>query len=670
MLPGGEIPTVIRRGLTLLLVAVCGAFVLAACGSGRRGSSETPALGEIAGQALLADGGTNGHAGILVYLGGTSFSARTDEFGSYRMTGVPRGQYSVMAEKPGYQTVSLGRAEVDPAVHTGPNPLVIQTAILERADNASTAPPAQNQLGGIRGALAVMGARSGEGVRVAVEGTPLVTVTDEAGYYQFFNVEPGAYVLELTKSGYRRQQVSVRVSPGQTAQVRDLIMEPETEAAPAAELTPAVARLAGATLDRAAAGGNRSITGLVTAREPGGTPITDFKRVSVSIDNSDYVISPDSTGRFEFNGLPPGVYTVIAVLDEGQPVTKRVDLVAAATASVEFALGGPGGQPEGEGTVTGRVVLAGPNGESGPSAEGVTIGLAGTNITALTGRDGAFRLAKVPAATYSLVAAKDGYTNATVDGVEVGGGQTVDVGEIVLEPKLDYPRVISTSPADGTRDVVVGQKLLVRVKFSKRMNADTVRGAVSIQPETNFRTFMGPGSHPQADDSTLVIELDNMDEQRPIKFRADYVIRIAQAAADTDGLRMKEDYSFRFTTGAPGIIGTRPADGEVLRVTGEPTRPIIVYFNTRIRHESLKERTVRIRPDTDILPNIICRDDPRTGWTTAEIEFPLQGGEQYTVTIGRGVRAFNNQSLANTPYQFSFRTETLRREVLPPRIHR
>ena len=651
-------------------IAICAAVLLAGCGSGRRSGPETTALGEIAGQAMLADGGTNGHAGILIYLGGTSFSARTDEFGSYRITGVPRGQYSVMAERPGYRTISLGRAEVDPAVHTGADPLVMQTAILEQSDAATTAPAPASQLGAIRGALAVMGARSGEGVRVAVEGTPLVTLTDEAGVYQFFNVEPGAYVLELTKSGYRRQQVSVRVSAGQTVQVRDVMLEPETQSAPAAEQAPAVAPLAGTTLDRAAAGGNRTITGLVTAREPGGTPVADFRRVSVSIDNSDYVVTPDATGRFEFNGLPPGVYTVIAVLDDGQPVTKRVDLVAAATASVEFVLGGPGSQPEGEGAVAGRVVLAGPYGESGPPAEGVAIGLAGTDITALTGRDGAFRLGKVPAATYSLVASKDGYTNVTVDGVEVTGGQTVDVGEIVLEPKLDYPRVISTTPPDGTRDVVVGLKLPIRVKFSKRMNPDSVRGAVSVQPEANFRTFMGPGSHPQADDSTLVIELDNMDEQRPIKFRADYVIRIARAAADTDGLRMKEDYSFRFTTGAPGITGTRPADGEVLRVTGEPTRPIMVYFNTRIRHESLQERTVRIRPDTDILPNITCRDDPRTGWTTAEIEFPLQGGKEYTVTIGRGVRATNNQSLANTPYQFSFRTETLRREALPPRIHR
>jgi len=653
-------------------VALFCLVALAGCGSGRPGAADATASGELAGLAMLADGGTDGHAGILVYLGGTSFSARTDQAGAYRIAGIPRGHYSVMAEKQGYQTVSLGRAEVDPAVHTAQNPLVIPTAILERADTATTPPSVAGQLGAIRGALVVLGATSGEGVRVAVEGTPMVTVTDEAGLYQFVNVEPGSYVLEMTKPGYRRQQVAVRVAAGQVAEAREVVLEAEPAAATstAAEPTFTVAPLAGTPLERATATGTRSITGLVTAREPSGAPISDFGRVSVSIDNSDYVVSPDATGRFEFNGLPPGVYTVIAVLDDGQPVTKRVDLVAAATASVEFALGGPDTAQQGEGAVTGRVVLAGPDGRPEPSAEGVAVGLAGTGITALTARDGTFRLERVAAATYSLVATKDGYTNATLDGVEVASGQTADVGDIVLEPKLDYPRVVSTSPPDGTRDVVVGLKMLVLVKFSKRMNAASVRAAVAVQPDANFRTFMGPGSHPQADDSTLVIEMDNMDENRPIKFRADYVIRIARTAADTDGLRMRDDYTFKFTTGAPGIAATRPADGEVLRVTGQPTRPIIVYFNTRIRHESLKERTVRIRPDTDILPNIICRDDPRTGWTTAEIEFPLQGGKTYTVTIGRGVRAFNNQSLANTPYQFSFRTEELRREVLPPRIHR
>ncbi|MCX7625133.1 MAG: carboxypeptidase-like regulatory domain-containing protein, partial [Candidatus Sumerlaeaceae bacterium] len=85
----------------------------------------------ITGCALLADANPGGHLGILVYLAGTSYNAHTDENGLYTMADLPAGSYTIVAERQGYQTVTVDRVELDPTLHTRERPYVARTAILE-----------------------------------------------------------------------------------------------------------------------------------------------------------------------------------------------------------------------------------------------------------------------------------------------------------------------------------------------------------------------------------------------------------------------------------------------------------------------------------------------------------------------------------------------------------
>ena len=72
------------------------------------GEVNLPKLGTISGKVTLASGSVSDHAGILVYIPGTSYSAYSDTDGSFSMTGVPAGLHSLYFEKDGF---ARGRIE-------------------------------------------------------------------------------------------------------------------------------------------------------------------------------------------------------------------------------------------------------------------------------------------------------------------------------------------------------------------------------------------------------------------------------------------------------------------------------------------------------------------------------------------------------------------------------
>lgn len=642
-------------------------LVVAGCGRNYQPVTEELATATVVGQALLSDGGENGHAGIMVFLGGTSFSARTSENGHYAIGGIPVGTYTVMAERSDYRTVNVGQAAVSPASHNALSPFTMPIAILERVDDSSTSTLAN--LGSIAGAVAVFEAETGAGVRVSIEGAEFVTVTDEAGFYYLANVEAGRYVLSFEKEGYPKAQTTVKVEGGKQAAAEEVVLRPLVAARPT--LRPAVAAApadpTAPMMERESLKGDRSIVGIVQARDADGLVINDFTRIDVSIDNSDYVVQPDPSGRFVFANLPAGVYTVIVILDGAGPVTRRVDLTDETRVTLNIEIGGP--EAAGNGGVEGRVVLEVPEGQGQPSAAGASVGLGGTRFTALADGGGEFNLSEVPPGTYEIIVSAEGFNTLRVPDVVVAAGETTDLGDIVVSADVDYPRVVGTWPAEGTKGVTAAEQVLLKVKFNKPMNTDTVRRAVSITPSSKATTYMGPGSHPEADEFTLVIALDNMDPSQPIRFKQDYELRIAASASDRDGIKMQSDFSLTFQTGAPGIVSTLPANGQTIVAPVLPDNVIEIRFNTRIREETLDARSIRIRPRSDTIPQIRPVVDPRTGWTTLYVTVPLAHDTRYSVSVGRTVRSASGQALSNTPYDFTFRTDRVRQVQAEPRVH-
>ncbi|MCX7020071.1 MAG: carboxypeptidase regulatory-like domain-containing protein [bacterium] len=650
-----------------LLVTGCEDFI-------KKGAplADTPKTGSLAGSAMLADAKEGGHAGIIVFLGGTSFAARTDENGSYMISSIPPGEYPIMAERAGYQTTTVERVRLDPALHTNEHPLVVQTSILERdASHTTQTKAAETKLGSIRGSVAVMGEHSGEGVRVAIGGTPIVTVTDESGTYRFINVETGRHVLTFNKDGFSPRDTPVQVQPGTEAQAMTVMLE--RAALPAAQArAPIVATpTSTSTLFREDLKGNRTIYGLVEAFDDDGKKLADYSRVTVALDNSDYAVQPDEKGRYQFVSLPPGIYMVLAMIDTDDPQRQIVDVMTMPSAEQNFTLGGaPKKSNTKPGSVTGKIVLPGPDDAPLPDASGVSVGLAGTQSVAITDKTGVFKFENVAEGKYSLAASMDGYEPLRKENIAVAQGQTLNLGEIPLEPKRDYPRVVAADPQDGARNIMVSNEQVIKIDFSKVMNAETVKKAVSLQPTANWQALMGKGSHPLADDDTLVIVMNNQNERLPVKYNTNYRIVIARSASDTSGLGMKQDYSMGFTTGAPGITSTMPRHGDHNIYVDQFTSPITINCNTKLKGDSVSVDTVRLRPNSGLSYSVTRQDNSSTGWTTIYVYAQLQNDTDYTFTVTRDVRTFNGQPLSNTPYTVRFRTAQPRMiEVTPQVIH-
>jgi hypothetical protein len=650
------------------IVAAC--LMLAACRQREAPPASTEPQpkekrGCITGRALLADAAPGGHLGILVYLAGTSYNAHTDENGAYTIADLPAGTYTIVAERQGYQTVTVDRVTLDPEVHTHDAPYIARTAILEKADSVltttgtATARPTR-RLGSLYGYVTLVDAPSNDGVLVRIQGTPLVTVTDEAGIYRFLNVEQGAYRLTFEKPGFVPGAIDVVVVGGEDTRADSVLLEREVAAQERAGSAP---------ISRADLAGDRMILGRLSVVDSSGNEVKDYSRVTVALDNSDYVVTPDEGGRFEFTRLPAGIYTVLASLDGSTPRSYLADVRQNKVAELTIELAPAPAQKPAPGIVKGKIELEADASGQPPDASGVQVALAGTRLIVAPAPDGTFKIEDVPPGTYVLTASRDGYEPARLDAVDVQAGQTVDVGTVRLELKRDYPRVVWTDPADGTRNLMVTAELVVKIKFSKPMDSGSVEKAVTIEPAPNYKFYMGTGAHPAADDRTAVIVFSNEDDAHPIRFNTLYRITIARTASDQTGLGMKQDYSFSFVTGAPCIIRTIPRDGATAAQVNNLNMPISIFFNTRIRPDTFNRNSVRFRPRLDADPTFTFDVDPRTGWTIARIFPMVESGKDYTLTIDRGVRTSTDQPLSNTPFTLRFRTEKITRELLlPPEI--
>lgn len=617
------------------------------------------------GSVQLAGTAPDQNAGITVFLAGTGYQARTDVDGTYTITGVPRGEYNVIAEKPGFQTLTVERIAVDPDRHTRQAPAIVKSAVLERAGDEldlTTTSTAARRLGSILGNVYLENQDFSDGVRVHLENTGHVTVSDRDGSYRLLNIEPGVYTLTFTHPGFETYSMQVRVPSGADVRVEDAalpaVAQARTSPSPADSLSTIP-------LARSELSGTRAIVGLVLLPSDADAPPPDYSQVVVALDNSDIVVTPDAQGKFRLPDLPPGVYKVSAAL-EGVPASMQsqvVDLTDQQTAQVTFRFGDPAdGETTGTGTVVGRVLLGPPPAAPGASpppaplpAVGVSVGISGSQKVVLTGPDGAFVLEEVPAGVHALVLAKDDYKDLTVSGIEVPAGLTADVGELVLEPRVEAPRVVSTMPEQGARNVLVAEQLTVVIDFSHPMDREALLRSIQIEPRGNFVPFIGSGAHELADDNTLVLVMSNFGDGPPIRYNTNYRFTILPTATSIQGIPMEEPYTLSFSTGGVGVARTFPAPGQDNITLDQVENPVQIIFNGPVDPKTLNDRTIKLRPSKDTY-RINVTYDPNTGFTIAAILTTYNFGQNYSVTVTNRVRTVTGQPLTNTPYTFRFRS--------------
>ncbi|MCX7013578.1 MAG: carboxypeptidase regulatory-like domain-containing protein [Candidatus Sumerlaeota bacterium] len=632
----------LARSCVPLLAALAATFLGLGCdggsagGPGARGGAGPAAPAEanhtITGKVLLD--GRDRHSGILVFLGGTSISCLTDSDGAYTLHNVPPGSYELLAEKSGFEDALVDRVNL-PAGES--KTFRMASATLKASAGAAESQPASapaaaaERAASLSGRATLKDAEKHGGILVRILETGNAVETDNNGEYYFAKVEPGAYRLEFLKDGYARaeQPINIKREADNRADPVELAAREELQA-------------------------NRVISGQVYMFGADRNPRADFDLVTVRVEglNKTAKLAPD--GTFQFEGLPPSLLTVSAEAngyDLEHPV--QVDLQFVDSAKVALYLI-EAEKPQPVGSVTGRALRDGSQG----SQSGIAVALAGTPFSTLTAPNGGFTFDKVPVGTYQAVAQAEGYETFEMDGVEVTEGQTVDVGELRLKRSIEPPRVVKTQPADGATDVHVVDRVPVIVQFSKPMQGESVKSAFKITPEVDYQIFFGNES-PESSDRLLYVELLGTSPRRYVKFDAPYQVAISKSAVDLDGIAMAKDYTFKFRTAGPEVVGSYPQDGS--RSAGiDPMTPVTFYLNDQLKPRSLTPRSVSIRPSLSANPKLDYVSDSHSGWTSVQVYGDFRPDTLYTVSLASGLTNVDDKKFGNTPFTITFRTAAWR----------
>lgn len=567
--------------------------------------------------------------GITVFAEGTSHAAYTDENGSFEISGLPVGEFHFRAMRPDLESMMVGDVMITAGDLNEKQPAhKLLRVLMDKSDRDSQG---INSLGSLHGRVTTLVPGDEDGVVVSLEGTRYRTVTVSGGDYELLNVPAGSYTLSFSKVGYDLLRRPVNIIPG-----RETVF-------PMVELG----------LGSMIVEGSRTVYGTVTVLLADGGTFSDFSNVLVVLEGTSFQSSPDSRGRFEFQNVPAGSYSVSAsapgfLIEQSY----NVNLANVPAVEVQLTLVEDTSAVVDQGALFGRVLLE----DADPNANaGVAVSLAGTNLIAMTDRAGNFEIYNVSPGTYDLVAMFTGYETGYLNELEVAVGDPTEAEDLVLEATVERPVVVYTNPSDGDSDVTIESPTVVTIQFSQNMDIASVLEAVTISPEVSY-TYVPDGSARGGQD-TVSLELDALSEagNYPVKYDKRYTVSLEATAANIQGVEMKDPYEFSFVTGEAKVIGTHPVDG----AEDGPyfySEPVIVYFNAPIDPETISRDDIRVRPSPPGNPGITVGRDPDTGWSKLIISLSLDRDEDYTISIGKGAKTVTGNRIKNLPYKFSFKT--------------
>lgn len=629
-----------KKRLTELLILICVACLIifaASCKKsggagdknvqGNAGEQPKPSLKsiEIKGQVKLAN--TEDCEGITVYASGSSISTRTDSKGFFSFPNIVKGKYEFFAEKSGYQTEKFLLIDVNDKVLQASTPIITEILVLQPVKSDE----GMKMLSNITGYASLEGETKHSGIIVKIKESNIKTVTDDLGEYNFHNLEPGVYTFIFSHDDFKTEEYSQEVGPGTNIQLKESILLKRTEIKEK----------------------GKRLSGTIEIFDQNGNPMNNFSEIIVSLEGTSFVAVPDSAGKFMFANLPAGQYTVNA---SGTNFVNRnkadIDLTSNDSATVALYLDMK--KPENaSGSVTGTVSV---DGET-IDASDITVGLIGTSFVAVPASNGEFKITGITEGTYSFIAKADGFNSVKIENINVKAGEDSAVGQVILQKKIEPPVIQYTDPANGQNDVIIKKQVPVFIRFSKKMRPETVKSAFSITPSVEYTSYMGR-ENPQSDFDLLYVVLSGTSETNPLKFKTKYKITINTSAQDYEGANLEESYDFSFSTRSAAIIKTFPANGERDAFLNE-ANPIVITFNTKIKYDTFSDSNITIEPAPRSTTRYFFREDIETGWTEAYIYATVEFNQNYTVVLGRGIKAANGDMMSNTPYRLKFKTAKL-----------
>ncbi|HOE63517.1 MAG TPA: carboxypeptidase regulatory-like domain-containing protein [Candidatus Sumerlaeota bacterium] len=561
------------------------------------------------------------HSGILVFASGKSLMAFTDKEGRYTIMSVPLGTYQIEARMDGYNPISLGALAIEGTPQKPASAITLPNMVMEKSPDISG-----ESLGGLFGKIELDSAEQSDGALVQIQGTNYKTVSDAEGMYRFYNLPSRSYTLQFSKAGYISQTTSVNIPSGDPVQIPTirLIMVKQP---------PKV----------------RTIYGTVELRDLKNKLDNRFDTVVVALEGASKVALLDSEGKFVFENITPGKYTLTAVSPFFRIREKEeVDLKTLEYINVGIIMDEIPSESSKQGSIKGFVHLS-----EAEDHSGATIALAGTSHVAVSDSAGQYTLSGLPAGTYTVLAQAEGYVPETREGVEVRQGEEFNLDEISLKIRVTPPEIIYTDPGDEQTDVMIQKRTPLYVRFNKNMRPDSLRRAFSIRPAVDYRIYSGRESR-YSDFDLLYVELSGTGDKNPLSFDTQYTVTISSAARDYQNIQMEEDYTFTFSTGKASVTGSSPDNGEKNAFVNLQ-HPMLFFFNASIDPRTLTNDNVDVSPSPDTVPQLRIVNDPETGWSVLRVFVQLQPGTNYRVRLQRGIRTDGGSYISNLPFAIQFR---------------
>ena len=591
-----------------------------------------PLTGIVSGRALLE--GKESHEGIIVLLMGTPHSTITDQEGTFRFDYVYLGTYRLVAFKDGYHSLTDMEVTLDEPIELILSDLTLSPFEIAAATETPTRKAGDRFLWGR--VILENEIRHGETTVSVAEEPDLSTITLADGRFQLDNLHEGPYTVEIAHDGFVTEQLTGVLPSSATEGIGiQVTLRRETQPIGRGVLQGFV------TLQDQT--NHEGTTVRLVGVQP--SAITDYsgRYIFVDIPSTNYVLEASHPGYKTSRVL--GVELVADTISEAPPI----ELLPVTIEDLEEGV-------EGYGSLEGIVTL-----EDDPNAGGVTIAIQTANLVTLSMPGGAFSFADVPAGHHLIIFDKAGYETAYLPDVPVLPNQVTPLDPVVLERQVEHPYVVATAPPDRARRVGFDEFLDVLVKFSDRMDANSVKRSVFISPPVEARMFFGRESE-LSDSDTLHMQWLRAG-RNPLRFQTTYEVVIGQSATNVRGVSLDDDYAFRFATDGPLIVRTVPPDRS--RDVSLPGDRLIIETNVPVDPTSLAN-SLRIYPRGESIPEIY--GSRRGSGGRVEIEVGLNFGKRYSVSIGRQLRTTDRQLFSNTPYRFSFSTAEIRDDLPEPDV--
>jgi len=335
-------------------------------------------------------------------------SARADERGEFVLTGLPAGEYQILARKEGFKFALMGEPVRPDGVRDirGVEVWLTPVASGEHTVFGTISDSFGRPIAAVDVSLTLV-----SGFSVSVN--ELRATTNAQGFYSFDGIEEGSLFLRVSRDGYAGKTVDAVQLDAPT----DIVLDAHVE-----------------------------VSGRVAVRETGdAVPGADVRAIPLEQSADFFAIAAmtrdvahtDADGRFTLR-LSPGEYALEASAPQCAPGSAQVSLVPGRDASgIEIPVSQSGG------VIRGRVVSV--DGRAMPGAN-VRIGRAGLSYMGIveaasdsfsgrqteSGAGGEFAFERLAEGSYRLEARMNGYAMGSVGPIAVAAGQRAPDVAIVL----------------------------------------------------------------------------------------------------------------------------------------------------------------------------------------------------------------------------------------------